>query len=206
MEGNSNDDSHSFSEFFEKNINSETLRDVFEDGMKTVKDNDVSHLNVDNLKPFISRTIGKLIPKEDLGDIEDAENKISGACNNALESVFGMLKDAIKWADKYKDRPYLAHLPAFFRILSLQEGEIQEDALIISSMMDGTDDITTLYEDPDFKARILNISIDIQKKYIDLMKAGLAKLEEDMDTMEKMGDNTDVDFLLRTIGERISKR
>jgi hypothetical protein len=200
MEGDEKQKEGSFSEFFEKNVKSETLKEVFEDGFETVKDKDVT---LDNLKPFISRTLGRLIPKEELGDTEDTENKISGACTDAIESVFGMMKDIMARADKYASKPYLAQLPSFFRILSLQEGDLQEDALIISSMMDGTEDIVTLYDDPEFKARVLNVAVALQKKCIDLMKAGLAKLEEDM---EKMDGDADVDFLLRTIGERLIKK
>ncbi len=147
-------------------------------------------------------------------DVESGESveSDSGAnMNQAINSVFGMLKTMFENIDKYKGREYLAFIPKLFEALSgvnpqeNSNSEFAENVKINASklcdMLKGTD-ILDLYENPEFKSCVLALAINFNRLAIEAVKNQVAKMEEEVN---QFNETTSIDILLQNIYDKFNK-
>lgn len=129
--------------------------------------------------------------------------------NNTMNSVFDMLGPLLKGMDKHKDnKPYLGMMPYTFNMLSHLQSEeaeaveVQNNSSLICTLLKDKE-IDQLYEVPEFKKAVLNVTVNLNKMIINQLKKQVETFENDL-----LGftEETSTDVLLENIYNRFGKK
>ena len=188
----------------------ESIKPMMNDFMKMLQQN-VNKSNTNNHECCISTSEESGSEETDSGEsVEESEPK--PLLTQKLNSVFDMLGPILKNMDKYKDKPYLGMMPTIFNALSkfeskegVAETEVESMRTNASTVSDMLKDkaIDELYEVPEFREAVYQVTVNFNRVAVFAVKKQLEKMESEL---SELNEETDVDVLLQNLHSKFSKK